>query len=444
MKSTIPIIIPVYNTPPTTLYTTVSYLNKHTENPIIVLNDGSNREDTNKVLELIEKRNYAKVLNKENGGKADALHYGLDYVIKNYNPKCVFIQDDDVIAVPNNGKSLDEILEENCERLDEDFPVIVYPTANQKYLPENILDDIERDIKSFQEPFKSGKKEVNLDNLLGRNFLDYIQHIEHIVVTSNARKAAGEGIYINGTASLWRTEDLEKILKNHSGKHAGDDYEMTFLIREDGKGILFSEDLILYPELINNTKKFIKQRTYWQYGGYRVCLENPKNCFSNPLHTSYFLIGPLLYIILLPIPFLKTVLTIFYPSLILSQYLISKRNLREKVFDKFKNTIKLFSGIYISLPFYISSLFVNNDYLSHTLQITGALAGYLYTIYLLYKNNVNNKNLKLRPKDLFVYSLYVPVYIIVFTPLGALKYMKEKINRNQRTYKISTVDESQE
>jgi len=55
MIETVPIIIPVYNTSPTTLYTTVSYLHKHTRNPVIVVNDGSNREDTNRVLELIEK-----------------------------------------------------------------------------------------------------------------------------------------------------------------------------------------------------------------------------------------------------------------------------------------------------------------------------------------------------------------------------------------------------
>ncbi|RIB35345.1 MAG: hypothetical protein BXU00_02355 [Candidatus Nanoclepta minutus] len=437
MKSAIPIIIPVYNTSPTTLYTTVSYLHKHTGNPIIVVNDGSKREDTNGVLELIEKNGYAKVLRKENGGKIDALHYGLEHIIQEYNPKCVFIQDDDVIPVPNNGKGLDEILKENCERLNEDFPVMVYPTANQRYLPENVLKEIKEDIKSFHKSFESKRKEDNLDNLLRKNFLDYIQHVEHTVVTSNARKAAGEGIYVNGTASLWRTEDLKRVLKNHSGKHAGDDYEMTFLVRKDGKGILFSEDLILYPELINDPKKFIKQRTYWQYGGYRVCLEDPKNCFNNPLHASYFLIGPLLYAALLPIPPLRTALTISYPSLIASQYLISKRNLREKVFDKFKDTVKLFGGIYIALPFYISSLFVNNDPLSHILQITGALAGYLYTIYLLYKNNINNENLRLELKDLFVYSLYVPLYTLVFTSLGAVKYIKEKAKGGQRTYKIS-------
>jgi len=78
----------------------------------------------------------------------------------------VFIQDDDVIPVPNKGKSLDEILEKNCERLNEGFPVMVYPTANQRYLPENILKEIEEDIKSFQKYFESRKKENNLDNIL--------------------------------------------------------------------------------------------------------------------------------------------------------------------------------------------------------------------------------------------------------------------------------------
>jgi len=437
MGSAIPIIIPVYNTPPATLYATISYLHRHTRNPVIVVNDGSNREDTNRVLELIEERGYAEVLKKENSGKIDALHYGLDYAIKKYNPKCVFIQDDDVIPVPNNGKSLDEALGESCEKLDEDFPVTVYPVANQRYLPEDVLKEIRENIKSFHESFDPKKKGDSLDSLLRRNFLDYIQHIEHIVATGNARKAAGEGIYVNGTASLWRTEDLKRVLENHSGKHAGDDYEMTFLVRKDGKGILYSEDLILYPELINDLKKFIKQRIYWQYGGYRVCLENPRSCFNNPIHTSYFLIGFLLCIALLPILYLRAALTLLYSSIITLQYITSRRSLRGKAFGRFKSTAKLFGGLYVALPFYAGSLLVDSYILSNILQIAGALAGYSYIIYLLYRNNVNNETLRLKPRDILIYSLYIPLYTLIFTPLGAAKYVKEKIRGAQRTYKIS-------
>jgi len=437
MKNLIPIIIPVYNTSPITLYTTVSYLHKHTRNPIIVVNDGSNREDTNRVLELMERNGFAKILKKGNGGKIDALYYGLEHVIQEYNPRCVFIQDDDVIPVPNNGKSLDEILEENCEELNEDFPVMVYPTANQRYLPVDVLKEIKEDIKNLNEHSESKKKEESFDDVFKRNFLDYIQQVEHVAITVNARKAVGEGIYVNGSASLWRTEDLKKVLENHSGKHAGDDYEMTFLVRKNGKGILFSEDLLLYPKLINDPKKFIKQRTYWQYGGYRVCLENLQNCFNNPLHTSYFLIGLLLYAALLPIPYLRTALTPFYSSIIAFQYLISKRSLREKAFEAFKNTVKLFGGIYIALPFCVGSLFTNNDSLSSILQFAGTLAGYSYTIYLLHKNKPNNENLKLKLRDLIVYSLYVLSYILIFTPLGVAKYVKEEIKGSQKTYKIS-------
>jgi len=435
MTETIPIIVPVYNTPPTTLYTTVYYLHKHTKNPIIVVNDGSNREDTNRALESIERNGYAKVLKKENGGKIDALHHGLDYVIKNYDSRCVFIQDDDVIAVPNNGKSLDKILEENCEKLNRDFPVMVYPTANQKYLPKNILAEIRDEIKNFYTTFRPKRNSFNLDKLFRKNFLDYIQHIEHIVVTGNARKLVGEGIYINGAASLWKIEDLKEILEKHSGKHTGDDFEMSVLLREKGDGIQFSEDLILYTELIDDLKKFIKQRTYWQYGGYRVCLENPKNCFNNPLYSSYFLIGFILYSSLLPIYPIKIAVDSFYLSLITSQFLMIKRGLKEKVFDKLKNAIKLFGGVYIGSSFYISSIFVNNSQLSNILQITGALTSYLYTTYLLYKNNI--KNLRIGIKDIIAYSVYVPIYVLFFTPLGIIKYIKEKLSKEKHwTYKI--------
>jgi len=63
------------------------------------------------------------------------------------------------------------------------------------------------------------------------------------------------------------------------------------------------------------------------------------------------------------------------------------------------------------------------------------LASYLYITYLLYKNSV--KNLKLKLKDILAYSVYVPLYILFFTPLGIAKYIKEKIKESQKTYKIS-------
>ncbi|MEM5873098.1 MAG: glycosyltransferase, partial [Candidatus Aenigmatarchaeota archaeon] len=79
MKEKIPIIIPVYNTTPETIYLTTYHLNKVTKNPVIIVNDGSKRKETNITLEYISKKGLAEVLNKKNGGKMDALLYGLTY-----------------------------------------------------------------------------------------------------------------------------------------------------------------------------------------------------------------------------------------------------------------------------------------------------------------------------------------------------------------------------
>lgn len=237
MKEKIPIIIPVYNTTPETIYLTAYHLNKVTKNPVIIVNDGSKRKETNITLEYISKKGLAEVLNKKNGGKIDALLYGLTYAKEKYNPKCVVIQDDDVLITAKNG-NLDEILEKNCKELDNNYPVYVYPVENRIYILDKIIDNkLIEDLKDLEKEIKKVNPTYKVEVETKPNILDDLQNIEHFISTSVARKIAKEGLWVNGSASLWISSELEKYLKQHSKEHYADDLELTLLIRKDNKGI---------------------------------------------------------------------------------------------------------------------------------------------------------------------------------------------------------------
>ncbi|MEM4533131.1 MAG: glycosyltransferase family 2 protein [Desulfurococcaceae archaeon] len=438
----IPIIIPVYNTTPETLYLTIYHLNKTTKNPIIVVNDGSRRRETIVVLKYISRRGLAEVLDKENGGKIDALLYGLNYVKEKYGSKCVIIQDDDILISAKDG-NLDEILRKHCEELDNDYPVYVYPVENRIYVLNSIIDDeIVEDLKDLEKVIKGINPTYEVEIKTKPNLLDDLQNLEHVVSTLIARRIAREGLWVNGSASLWKSSELERYLKQHSKDHYADDLELTLLLRRDGKGIRFSDEIILYPELISKFKAYVKQRVKWGHGVYRVFFKYPKEFLKNPLYFAYTISPFILYSVILAPENLKHYISLTYFSILILQsiYYSKKFSLNERFSKKFKNINKLLGAIYIVsttlLLSLISKTYYNDYRISSIIESLGLLGATGYFLYIFNKYGkdrgyVNLKNLLLK------YIPYIIIYCITTLPLGLIDYLDKEIKNKKETYKLS-------
>lgn len=103
----------------------------------------------------------------------------------------------------------------------------------------------------------------NTDSMLG-----YIQNLEYVIgrafdgVARSERKTR----CIAGAGGLWKRSVLEEVFPEHSGRHNGDDMELTAMAMRHGYS------LSSYPEFVVNTKTpetfgiLLKQRTRWELG----------------------------------------------------------------------------------------------------------------------------------------------------------------------------------
>ncbi len=440
-KEKIPIIIPVYNTTPETLYLTVYHLSKTTKNPVIVVNDGSKRKETIVTLEFISKRSLAEVLNKDNGGKIDAIIHGLNYVKEKYSSKCVIIQDDDVLITAIN-ENIDETLEKHCNDLDYNYPVYVYQVENRIHVLNKVIsEELIKDLEDLEEEIKKVNPTYKVEIEVKPNLLDDLQSIEHTVSTLIARRIAGEGLWVGGTASLWITPELEKYLKQHSKDHYADDLELSLLLRRDGKGVKFSDEIVLYAEFLSKFKAFLKQRVKWSHGAYRALFTYPREFLKTPFYFAYPINPFVLYSIVLAPEILKYIIPLAYFSILIVQmvYYSKKFSLNEEFSRKIKNISKLLGAIYITFTTLSISLILKTYSSIYVVSSITELLGLLVTLeYIVYILNKYGKDVKyINPKNLLLkYVPYVMIYNTIILPLGLIDFLYAKTRGEKRTYKI--------
>lgn len=356
-------IVPVYNTHAQILIRTITRLSRSTRHTILVVDDGSSNPETLKAFRKLISLDNVKVLHKPHGGKVDALRYALRKIRSDY----VFIVDDDVIIEPNKGFSLDEALQSDIELLNTGCSVVVYPVGS----------------------------------MLSQKLLERTQNVEHLIPTYHLRSFLRDGLYVNGTGSLWKASDLIELLTMHSGVHEGDDLELTLLAYKHGMRISFSDSIFLYALMKNKLIDWFIQRLRWEYGKWRL-IRYLTIIIDNPYISAYYFAS---------VAFMLTlIIKSFVPSLILLLLLfygIIKTTMKSYVYMP----ARFFKDISLVIPLIISFLF--NNLLS---IVIGTL--YYYILFKFIERIYEVKNTNISFGYFLAYIAYITLYIAFIQPLG--------------------------
>ncbi|MHA1832290.1 MAG: glycosyltransferase [Candidatus Helarchaeota archaeon] len=222
------ILIPAYNEEKT-IGDTIKLIKKMKypkKFEIIVINDGST-DDTGRVAKSFKG---IKVIDKPNGGKANALNLGLKYA------------KGEIIAV-----------------VDADS----YPGENS--LLNAVPFFVEKNVAAVTTSIfvKSPK-----------NIIERLQRIEYIMIVW-ARKLLEciDSVYVTpGVLSLYRKEALEKVGK-FDEKNLTEDIEIAWRLIYNGYKIKMSLNAENATRVPNNIKDWWHQRLRWNVGGLQTCLK---------------------------------------------------------------------------------------------------------------------------------------------------------------------------
>jgi cellulose synthase/poly-beta-1,6-N-acetylglucosamine synthase-like glycosyltransferase/peptidoglycan/xylan/chitin deacetylase (PgdA/CDA1 family) len=242
----ISVIIPAYNEEKVVSKTIASILDSDYKNlEIIFVNDGSK----DRTLELVQNQynNHKKVtiLNKPNGGKANALNYGIQFA----KGEIVICLDADTVFLPS---TIDKL---------------VAPFSNRRIggvagtvLPGNF-----------------------------KGFLTNAQKIEYITSQYNEKLAFSSLGMLNvvpGAIGAWR----KGVLTNIGGYHTdtlAEDTDLTLRVQKLGWKVVYEPSAISYTEVPESLTQLTKQRFRWLYGTLQALWKNR----TMVLNTRYGLMG---------------------------------------------------------------------------------------------------------------------------------------------------------
>lgn len=465
-------LIPVYNTRPEILGSTImelySKISGHTS--IVIVDDGSSENATQEKLNELRKLEGITIIHLgKNAGKPRALLSGVKYIKENLkNIRCVFILDDDVtIELSNtlkqkNSENIYSIIVEECRNLNEFVPVVTFPARSQS-------------LSSMLEKLQ------DLEHLLAthvmRLYLNREGLYNEIYLKTRSMNSSEfvEGIWVNGSGSLWLINELHGVLENHSGEHDGDDLEMTLILRKHKRLIKFSDKIILYAKMKSYFSDFVKQRVKWTRGAARLLFTYPNEVTSHFVYLSYIMAPLILYLdifdllirnyinnklvnnvlnvlgmfmlILITVSYLRT--TKFFEELGANE-LRKSRSLLDKLYN-YKKILKQYLRSREMVAFAVVVMLLFRELLLNWLHSIARLEGlhtdiFIYLAFLSYSTYFTYKLLKKygcriyhvygesyrRPLSnvpfvkLITYSAYILFYILAVMPLGYLYSMIKK------------------
>jgi cellulose synthase/poly-beta-1,6-N-acetylglucosamine synthase-like glycosyltransferase len=196
---------------------------------ILVVDDGSTDNTAAVATEIAQTMNVpTRVLSKPNGGKADALNFGLAYS----RTEIVLCVDADSALAP---------------------------------------DAVERVVEPFADPSVGGVggfiKIADRSSVLGR-----LQAVEYIAGLSLLRAAFAqlESVQIlSGPISAFRATDL-RLVGGYSDDTVVEDFDVTVAMHKAGHRVLFHPGAIAYTEGPQTLRDFVKQRQRWAFGCFQV------------------------------------------------------------------------------------------------------------------------------------------------------------------------------
>ena len=223
------IVIPAFNEEKVICQTINSILASTYPNfKIIVVDDGSEDKTYAKLKEFFGNNPKVVILSKKNGGKAEALNFG----IANAEGEIIITLDADTLFR---------------------------------------MDTVEKLIRIFVDQrvgaVAGNAKVGNRINLLTR-----WQALEYIT-SQNCDRRAFEILncitVVPGSIGAWRREAIMKA-GGFSGETLAEDADLTFAILREGYRIAYEDEAIAFTEAPDNTKDFLKQRFRWMYGTFQT------------------------------------------------------------------------------------------------------------------------------------------------------------------------------
>lgn len=318
---------------------------------LIVVNDGST-DNTKKICEAYERRGLLKLINKNNGGKAEAVNTGL----KSAKNELIYILDADSFADKKSFKSL-----------------IGY-FNNEK-------------VAAVTSSMKVTSK---------KNFFEKIQWVEYLFsIFMRKIMSLFNCIYVTpGPGSIYRKRVLLEV-GGFNSETLTEDMEVAFNIQNHDYVIENSLNSIVLTNTPSKLKDLVKQRRRW-YTGFIEDSYSYKNLYFNK---KKGLLG-----LLLPSNVMSTFtllfLTFYSIFLIGEEIFQSLQNYKAVNFD----FLTMFNLPNLSLSFYTLNVF----------SIIGVLFFFLSLITIYFSFRTSRERLKIR-QNLFGYLSYLLFYSLLMT-----------------------------
>ena len=198
---------------------------------VIIVDDASTDGSTAEILRFVESRSpgFLFLSRKKNGAKVAAIRDG----VRSLPPttRIVLLTDFDTVFSTNTTLFLHDL----CKTLESD------PSFHAGALR---VEPLEQGLwRTFQK----------YDYLMGR--------IYHKILRNEAKTRC-----ISGAGGIWERKVLEELLMMHSGRHNGDDLELTVLLCKHGYQVRYFSQIILETATPSSYLALLRQRSRWQLG----------------------------------------------------------------------------------------------------------------------------------------------------------------------------------
>ena len=224
-RPTVSVIVPAYNEEKVIVRTVQAILNSNYPGlDVIIVDDGSADQTYQVARENFYGDPRVRIFTKENGGKAEALNFGV---------------------------------------LKTDAEIIVTLDADTIFLPNTIEKLVRRFVDTRVWAVAGNAKVGNRINLLTR-----WQALEYIT-SQNLDRRAFEIMncitVVPGAVGAWRRWAIVEA-GGFSGDTLAEDTDMTFAIIRRGHQVSYEDEALAYTEAPDTTRNFVKQRFRWMYG----------------------------------------------------------------------------------------------------------------------------------------------------------------------------------